>query len=148
MDPAQGTLSVVQDLSHIVSKVTRVFNVTVIVSARAGKRSLRATNTVHVVVVPAYSGNSFIESSIKTVNQSKASKPTGSNRDRGSPTKVEGYREFSLHRLFRRPSLQVRKISLSEFKFNRIISEIKRRVVFKALGEYSMCVSVILKEVS
>ena len=124
-------------MSRTVSKGFRLFNVTVVVTARAGDRNLQGTNTVHVVLIPRNSGNGFVESSIKVVNQSKASKPTGNNRDRGMS--VKGFREFSLHRLFRRPSLQVKKISSSDLRFSQIINEIKRKVVQKALGQYPLC---------
>lgn len=131
----KGTLSIKRDLSRTVTRSSMLFNVTVIVTARAGKRNIRATNTVHIVVVPRNSGNSFVESSIKAVNLSEARKQTETSRDRGPS--VEGYREFSLHRLFRRPSAQVQKISASDLRFNWIINDIKRKVVNKELGRYS-----------
>ena len=102
-----------------------------------------ASTQVSVVVVPEYAGNDYVKSSLEAV-RNRSSHTASSDRLRsqtngsspGQSKLSRGQTEFSLHRIFRRPSREAQRMSRADLKFNKIIREIKREMADQLIGEF------------
>lgn len=113
-------------------------NATIVLRVKAVLRSrviLEAVATISIVVVPEFIGNEFVESSLKMVNSNSmsTSKKTSGGRYRSRSGK--GMAEFRLHRMFRRPSQEARRISQADLKFSNVLKDIKLKVAKRVLGK-------------
>jgi hypothetical protein len=129
----RGSLTVIKSLK-------RRGNVTIMLRVRAvirGRVFREAEATISVAVVPEYIGNQFVESSLKVINSKamSAKKTTTGGRNRSRTNGLMGMAEFRLHRMFRRPSQEARRISQADLKFNNIIKDIKLKVAKRVLGK-------------
>ena len=146
LNPTKGSLKITRELTELVSSDKPTSFVLQVIGRVQGKPDVFASTQVSVVVVPEYVGNDYVKSSLEAVKNK--SSVVGSNdrlrsqRNGSSPGQSKlprGQTEFSLHRIFRRPSREAQIMSQADLQFNKIIREIKREVADKLIGEFSVC---------
>ena len=142
LHPAKGSLKITRDLAELVSDSKPTSFVFQVIARAQGNPNVFASTQVSVVVVPEYAGNNYVKSSLEAVKNrssfTQSSDRLRSHKNRSSPGQIKplrGRTEFSLHRIFRRPSPEAQRMSQADLKFNRIIREIKREVADELIGE-------------
>ena len=142
LNPIKGSLKIARELTELVSDEKPTSFVLQVIARAQEKPNVFAITRVSVVVVPEYAGNDYVKSSLEAVNNRSSivlnSERLRSHKNGSSPDKTKsssGQTEFSLHRLFRRPSREAQRISQADLKFNKIIREIKREVADDIIGE-------------
>ena len=142
LHPAKGFLRISRELTELVSGDKPSSFVLQVVARTQEKPNVFESTQVSVVVVPDYAGNGFVKSSMAAVKNKSAAvdrserlrsqkNETFQSDDFKSPLRS---REFSLHRMFRRPSTEAQKISKADLQFNKIIGEIKREIATQLIG--------------
>ena len=121
-----GTLTLKRNLSelNLAKNSSKKFEFTVVARLR-GSTAVAASAIIHVIVIPAYSGDTF-DHLVET---------TDSLEDRLAGKEKQAKRsEFSFHRFFRQLSPIAQNISKAEMKFNRIIRGLRESVVDEFTG--------------
>ena len=131
LHPVTGALKIVRDLSSLGGDDSASSFLLQVFASVQGERNGFASTQVSVVIVSEYAGNDYVALSMETV-KNRTSTRGGFERLRFD--KVGGQEEFSLHRIFRRPSPAAQRIAAADLKFNNIIREIKRGVAQELLG--------------
>lgn len=143
LNPSKGSLKIARDLAELVLDGKPTSLVLQVIARVQGSPDVFASTQISVVVVPEYAGNDYVKSSLEAVNN-RSSFTESSNRLRsqrngsspGQSTSPRGQTEFSLHRIFRRPSREAQKMSQADLKFSKIIREIKREMADQLIGEF------------
>lgn len=148
LHPAKGSLKITRDLDELVSDSKPSSFVLQVIARAQGNPNVFASTQVSVVVVLEYAGNDYVKSSMEAVKNrssfTQSSDRLRSHKNGSSPGQSKSSRgrtEFSLHRIFRRPSREAQRMSQADLKFNRIIREIKREVADELIGEFVYCIT-------
>lgn len=148
LHPAKGSLTIVRDLTELVSNSKPTSFVLQVIARAQGNPNVFTSTQVSIVVVPEYAGNDYVKSSMEAVKNrtsfTQSSDRLRSQNNGSSPGQSKlprGRTEFSLHRIFRRPSREAQRMSQADLKFNRIIREIKREVADGLVGEFLYCLT-------
>ena len=141
LHPAKGFLRISRELTELVSGDKASSFVLQVVAQTQEKPNVFESTQVSVVVVPDYAGNGFVKSSMAAVkNKSAAVDRSERLRSQKNETFSDDFKsplrstEFSVHRMFRRPSTEAQKISKADLQFNKIIGEIKREIATQLIG--------------
>lgn len=142
LHPAKGFLRISSELTELVSGDKPSSFVLQVVARTQEKPNVFASTQVSVVLVPDYPGNDFVKSSMAAVkNKSAAVDRSERLRSPKNETASDDFKsprrstEFSLHRMFRRPSTEAQKISKADLQFNKIIGEIKSEIATQLIGK-------------
>lgn len=123
-----GTLTLKQNFSelNLPKKSSKKFEFTVVARLRENRVILDSA-IIHVIVIPAFSGDIF--------DHLVEKKPTlGKTIDLRNNRKTLG-REFVFHRFFRQLSPTAQNISKAEMKFDKIIKGLRESVVDEFTGK-------------
>ena len=141
LNPSRGSLKITRDLSQLVLDGKPTSLVFQVIARVQGNPNVFALTQVSVVVVPEYAGNEYVKSSLEAVNRSSFTERSERLRSQGNGSSpgqsklLRGQAEFSLHRIFRRPSPEAQRMSQADLKFSKIIREIKREMADELIGE-------------
>jgi len=142
LNPSKGSFKIARDLAELVLDGKPTSFVLQVIARVQGNPDVFASTQISVVVVPEYAGNDYVKSSLEAVNNrssfTESSDRLRSQRNGSSPGQSKsprGQTEFSLHRIFRRPSREAQKMSQADLKFSKIIREIKREMADELIGE-------------
>ena len=143
LHPSKGALKITRDLAELVLDGKPTSLVLQVIARVQGNPDVFASTQVSVVVVPEYAGNDYVKSSLEAVKNrsftAESSERLRSHRNGSSPGQSKsprGLTEFSLHRIFRRPSREAQRMSQADLKFSKIIREIKREMADELIGEF------------
>lgn len=141
LHPVKGSLKINRALTELASDHRPTSFVLQVIARTQGKPTTFASTQVSVVIVPEYAGNDYVKSSLAAVkNRSFVADSPDRLRSQKNGTSSSqlksprGRTEFSLHRLFRRPSPEAQRVSHADLQFNKIIAEIKREVAEQLIG--------------
>jgi hypothetical protein len=120
-----GTLTLKRNFSELklLKNSSKKFEFTVVTRLR-GSATIAASAIIHVIVIPAYSGDIF-DHLVETT------KADGVVTDK---KKTAQRSEFTFHRFFRQLSPTAQNISKAEMKFDRIIKGLRESVVDEFTG--------------
>lgn len=142
LNPSRGSLKITRDLSELVLDGKPTSLVIQVIARVQGNPNVFASTQVSVVVVPEYAGNEYVKSSLEAVKNrssftetSERLRSQGNGSSPGQSKLPRGQTEFSLHRIFRRPSPEAQRMSQAGLKFSKIIREIKREMADELIGE-------------
>lgn len=142
LNPSRGSLKITRDLSQLVLDGKPTSLVFQVIARVQGNPNVFALTQVSVVVVPEYAGNEYVKSSLEAVKnrssfteRSERLRSQGNGSSPGQSKLLRGQAEFSLHRIFRRPSPEAQRMSQADLKFSKIIREIKREMADELIGE-------------
>ena len=136
VDTWKGSLKITSELPQLDNGHDKPISFVLQVAARTqdNEPTVLTTTQVSIVVVPEYAGNDYVQSSLAVVkNTSMAGNSSQRLMFRKSETS-HGRKEFFLHRIFRRPSPEARRMSKADLRFIEIIRELKREVAHHLLG--------------
>lgn len=143
LNPSKGSLKITRDLAELVLDGKPTSLVLQVIARVQGNPNVFASTQVSVVVVPEYAGNDYVKSSLEAVKNrssfTESSDRLRSQRNGSSPGQSKsprGQTEFSLHRIFRRPSREAQRMSQADLQFSNIIREIKREMADQLIGEF------------
>lgn len=121
-----GTLTLKRDLSELklLKNSSKKLEFTVVVRLR-GSATIAVSAIIHVIVIPAFSGDIFDHLVEKPKTENVMSDKRGTNTRRS---------EFAFHRFFRQLSPTAQNISKAEMKFDKIIKGLRESVVDEFTG--------------
>ena len=106
-------------------------NLEVLVHRATGLKIVAWKATVTIIMLPSFPGDGFLTTKLLEAVSREISKDTGVFTDRArfsSKKQREKISPFGLHRLFRVPSEQARKISKAKLFFDTVMKEVQDKV--------------------